>query len=95
MEQPRALITGAAGFCGRHLSAHLSDHGYHVFGVDLAPAQVPGATLMAGDIRDLGFVQEVLQAAEPTHVFHLAALTGAASWTRRSSSPAPARCMAR
>jgi GDP-4-dehydro-6-deoxy-D-mannose reductase len=81
MEKPHALITGAAGFCGRHLSAHLADHGYDVFGVDLAPAQVPGATLLAGDIRDTAFVQDVLQVAEPTHVFHLAALTGAnADW---------------
>ena len=35
----RVLVTGAAGFTGRHLCAHLREHGYRVFGlVEHAPA---------------------------------------------------------
>jgi dTDP-glucose 4,6-dehydratase len=31
---PRALVTGAAGFIGSHLSEYLLDHGYSVIGMD-------------------------------------------------------------
>lgn len=76
MAERCALITGIQGFCGRHLSVHLAEQGYAVHGLDrFSDPPVPGAAVVAGDIRDLGVVQEVLRTVRPTHLFHLAALT--------------------
>ena len=36
-EQPTALVTGSAGFVGRHLVDELTDAGYRVLGLDLLP----------------------------------------------------------
>ena len=41
---PRALVTGAAGFLGSHLSDYLLDHGYSVVGMD---------NLLTGDLANI------------------------------------------
>jgi dTDP-glucose 4,6-dehydratase len=41
---PRALVTGAAGFIGSHLSEYLLDHGYAVVGMD---------NLITGDLANI------------------------------------------
>jgi dTDP-glucose 4,6-dehydratase len=41
---PRALVTGAAGFIGSHLSDYLLDRGYSVVGMD---------NLLTGDLRNI------------------------------------------
>ncbi len=41
---PRALVTGAAGFLGSHLSEYLLDHGYSVIGMD---------NLITGDLTNI------------------------------------------
>jgi len=41
---PRALVTGAAGFIGSHLSEYLLDHGYAVLGMD---------NLITGDVANI------------------------------------------
>ncbi|MFP6571489.1 MAG: GDP-mannose 4,6-dehydratase, partial [Vicinamibacterales bacterium] len=41
---PRAVITGAAGFIGSHLSEALLDRGYSVVGID---------NLLTGDIDNI------------------------------------------
>jgi dTDP-glucose 4,6-dehydratase len=41
---PRALVTGAAGFLGSHLSEYLLDRGYSVVGMD---------NLITGDVRNV------------------------------------------
>jgi nucleoside-diphosphate-sugar epimerase len=35
----RALVTGSAGFIGRHMVAHLLTTGWDVTGVDIAPGR--------------------------------------------------------
>lgn len=60
----KALITGASGFVGRHLLAHLEDCGDDVIGVD-----------RECDVTDVASVNEVLRRTMPDAIFHLAALT--------------------
>ena len=74
--QPQALITGALGFCGRHLAACLASAGYRVSGLDRVQAPSPdGLAIYTGDIRDRAWLEGVLRDVMPTHIFHLAAIT--------------------
>ncbi len=77
----RALITGAEGFVGQHLTAHLTAAGWDVAGASLEG--VPGT--IRCDIRDMKQVGELYAQAGPiTHVFHLA---GVAFVPHASASP--------
>ena len=62
----RALITGARGFVGRHLKAHLATHD-----VDVVDLDVDGPTPL--DITDRDAVIERLTDERPDVVYHLAA----------------------
>lgn len=61
----RALVTGASGFVGRHLAAHLRSAGDDV--VELGGADV--------DVTDPDAVRRRLVEARPRAVYHLAALS--------------------
>jgi nucleoside-diphosphate-sugar epimerase len=91
----KALVTGAAGFIGSHLSAALLDSGASVAGVDCFtdyyPRPLKEANLATLKGRQgFTFVQGALQEmdlkpllAGVTHVFHLAAQAGVRkSWGR-------------
>jgi GDP-4-dehydro-6-deoxy-D-mannose reductase len=70
----RALVTGAGGFVGRHLTAHLGVCGDVVVGVD-----------RECDVTQLVRVAEAVRAASPDVIYHLAALTHVGeSWERPS-----------
>ena len=80
-----ALITGGAGFIGRHLAHALLARGYRVRVLDSLIEQVHGARtvpegldpaveFVAGDVRDGQAVARALAGA--THVVHLAAEVG-------------------
>jgi nucleoside-diphosphate-sugar epimerase len=91
----RALVTGAAGFIGSHLSAALLDSGASVTGLDSFADYYPRA-IKEGNLATLTgrpgftFVEANLQEADLTpfvagitHVFHLAAQAGVRkSWGR-------------
>jgi nucleoside-diphosphate-sugar epimerase len=90
-----ALVTGAAGFIGSHLSAALLDGGADVTGVDCFTDYYPRPIKEANVAPQLGrdrfrFVEAPLQTADldalldgVTHVFHLAAQAGVRkSWGR-------------
>lgn len=70
----RVLVTGAAGFVGRHLVRTL-----HAAGAELALLlrqpwpEFEGLPLFIGDLRRREFVAEAVQASRPEIVFHLAA----------------------
>jgi UDP-glucose 4-epimerase len=91
----RALVTGAAGFIGSHLTGALLDRGATVVGVDCFTDYYPRAikehNLGENRGRDgFRFVEAALQTADlpalldgVTHVFHLAAQAGVRkSWGR-------------
>jgi len=73
----RVLITGASGFVGQHLAAHL-----HTTQTDI---QLHGTTLSGGrssdsdityhevDLRNYDTVREMLNMCQPDHIYHLAA----------------------
>lgn len=80
-----ALITGGAGFIGRHLAAELLRRGYRVRILDSLIDQVhggrdtlagldPAIEFVPGDVRDGEAVARALSGA--THVVHLAAEVG-------------------
>ena len=91
----KALVTGAAGFIGSHLTGALLDRGAAVVGIDcftdyyprpLKEANLahsldrPGFTFVEGRIQDAN-LGALLEGA--THVFHLAAQAGVRmSWGR-------------
>ena len=67
----RALVTGADGFVGRHLLAHLRVSGDEAVGVD-----------RECDVTDVESVRATLEEHRPEAIYHLAALTQVgASWT--------------
>ncbi|MDJ0765881.1 MAG: SDR family oxidoreductase [Myxococcota bacterium] len=75
------LVTGAAGFIGSNLVAHLVDRGYRVVGVDnflsgkeknIAPLK-DKIKFVEGDLRDAALCRDVATGVDS--IFHLAALT--------------------
>jgi GDP-4-dehydro-6-deoxy-D-mannose reductase len=64
----KALVTGASGFVGRHLRAHLATCGDEVVAADRAPHQSTARL----DITDPVATAELLSDAKPEVVYHLA-----------------------
>lgn len=70
------LITGHAGFTGRHLVAHLRGCGDvgRIVGADLVAARGGGPVdeEFVGNLADFDISAHVLHAARPSHIVHLA-----------------------
>lgn len=79
MRQRIALVTGATGGLGRHLTAKLLDSGYSVRAcgrnreTGAALAGTPGVSFLPGDLADSGYVRSIVPGADV--VFHCAALS--------------------
>jgi nucleoside-diphosphate-sugar epimerase len=78
--RPRVLVTGAAGFIGRSSLAPLDAAGFEVCAVlsqrahalDRAGAALPEVEVRHIDLTDPAAVDELLEAARPTHLLHFA-----------------------
>jgi GDP-4-dehydro-6-deoxy-D-mannose reductase len=80
----RVLITGAAGFVGRHLARHLNEQGLIVHGLDRPSVPPPSDLCIAWhpcDITQAAQVAAVVGQLRPDYVFHLAALIRSESLT--------------
>ena len=72
------LVTGAAGFIGSHVCAHLLRQKYRVVGLDDLSGgfrdQVPaGVKFVEGSVTDVALVQQLFAEHRFEYVFHLAA----------------------
>jgi len=72
------LITGANGFCGRHLADVLDNNGNNVYGIsrtipDALVAQHPNVTYEQCNLIDHTSVYNMLKKIKPDCIFHLAA----------------------
>lgn len=80
------LITGANGFCGRHLADVLNNKANTVYGIsrtipDDLIAQHPDVTYEQCNLMDHTSVYNILKKIEPDYIFHLAAESSVAtSW---------------
>lgn len=78
----RALVTGADGFIGSHLTEHLLARGYKVRALSqynsfnnwgwLEQVKHPELEVVSGDVRDASFCREIAEGVDV--IFHLAAL---------------------
>ncbi len=86
LNQPSALITGVAGFCGSYLAELLARQGWRVAGLDAAADagdRLRGlgldVELHQADLTDAEALRRVVASVQPDQVYHLAALTNPAA----------------
>ncbi len=70
----RVLVTGAAGFVGRHLIRELDAHGHETVATDASPApDLPGCR--AVDLRDREALRALVSDTRPDACIHLGAIS--------------------
>lgn len=69
----KALVTGAGGFVGRHLVAHLRAEGDEVQEA-IGPHAEGSKNRMPVDVRDAAAVNRLLESTAPDAIYHLAAV---------------------
>ena len=72
----RILVTGAAGFIGRHLVGRLTGLGAHVTGLDASSWEDAPCPMLRVDIREGAELSDAVRDLRPQTVFHLAACVG-------------------
>jgi nucleoside-diphosphate-sugar epimerase len=84
---PSVAVTGSSGKLGRHVVAHLAEHGYRVIALDRVPGTDSAAAAFVHiDLTDTGQVLEALTGVDEVHdgldaVVHLAAIPAAGRMT--------------
>ena len=78
MKNSRALVTGASGFLGSHLSARLASEGVVVHASSRMPQNDrPDYRWWIGDLSDIAFARSICKEAQPEVIFHFSGLTSA------------------
>jgi UDP-glucose 4-epimerase len=57
----RALVTGAAGFLGRHIARRFRDSGWEVTGFDLTPFNEPDIEFLQGDLASADSLERAMR----------------------------------
>lgn len=70
----KALVTGAGGLCGKHLTNYLKELGVEVHTLSQRDYMTP-LHHQIPDITDINAVTSVLKSIRPDYVFHLAGIT--------------------
>ena len=68
----KAVVTGAAGFLGRHISRRFAREGWDVVGFDLEDSSGTGVESVVGDLMDLALVDGAVAGADV--VLHVGAI---------------------
>lgn len=74
----RVLVTGASGFCGRHLCRHLSEKGFRVTGTwhhTPVREKLPRASFIRCNLLSFSEIEKLIQRVKPDFVCHLAAMS--------------------
>lgn len=86
IQQPCALVTGVAGFCGSFLAELLTGQGWRVVGLDVAAGAEERLRRLGldvpvhqADLADAAVLRQIVAAVQPDQVYHLAALTNPAA----------------
>jgi len=69
----KVLVTGAAGFVGRHLVRACLARGWEVLGIDVSPAPENGGTFLQGDFSNREDVRRAVKDVD--YVFHEGAVS--------------------
>lgn len=72
IHQMRAVVTGAAGFLGRHVARHFRDTGWDVTAFDVATLEEPDIRFVQGDLTDGNSVDRAIAGANV--VAHIGAI---------------------
>ena len=87
----RALITGASGFCAKHLAAQLRAEGnVRVAGSDITTSSPKDAAIdeyYCADVSDLNQMTELVKTLQPEMLFHLAGTALGSSASAHQVSP--------
>lgn len=73
LQGAKVIITGAAGFIGRHLARTLAASGASVYGLSRSESDIADVHGYVCDITDRRLLNEIVGDVRPSHIFHLAA----------------------
>jgi nucleoside-diphosphate-sugar epimerase len=78
----RVLVTGAAGFIGRHCLPLLLERGFEVYAVSSRSVASPDESVhwLQADLLDPGAADRLINETRPTHLLHLAWVTTPGSY---------------
>ncbi|MBW3667066.1 MAG: NAD-dependent epimerase/dehydratase family protein, partial [Actinobacteria bacterium] len=68
----RVLVTGAAGFLGRHVARQFVAGGWNVYGFDVAALSVAGVEFHQGDLTEWNSIDQAVKGCDV--VVHIGAI---------------------